>query len=110
MNALKDIPLSMLDLVQIREGGTIADALAITLRTARRAEALGFKRYWLAEHHNLLGIASSATAVLVGYEFSDFTERAAVRGLAGSIAIGGKLPVTLPGMFPFGHGMVRSGK
>ena len=36
MNALKDIPLSMLDLVQIREGGTIADALAITLRTARR--------------------------------------------------------------------------
>ena len=67
MNALKDIPLSMLDLVQIREGGTIADALAITLRTARRAEALGFKRYWLAEHHNLLGIASSATAVLVGY-------------------------------------------
>jgi len=67
MKALKDIPLSMLDLVQVRAGGTIADALAITLRTAQRAEALGFKRYWLAEHHNLLGIASSATAVLVGY-------------------------------------------
>lgn len=67
MKALQDIPLSMLDLVQVREGGTIPDALAITLRTARRAEALGFKRYWLAEHHNLLGIASSATAVLVGY-------------------------------------------
>jgi luciferase family oxidoreductase group 1 len=67
MKTLQDIPLSMLDLVQVREGGSIAAALATTLRTAQRAEALGFKRYWLAEHHNLQGIASSATAVLVGY-------------------------------------------
>ncbi|MCK9380564.1 MAG: LLM class flavin-dependent oxidoreductase [Sulfuritalea sp.] len=67
MNALHDIPLSMLDLVAVREGGTVADALAIALRTARHAESLGFTRYWLAEHHNLQGIASSATAVLVGY-------------------------------------------
>ncbi|MDO8787054.1 MAG: LLM class flavin-dependent oxidoreductase [Sulfuritalea sp.] len=67
MTALHDIPLSMLDLVAVREGGTVADALAIALRTARRAESLGFTRYWLAEHHNLQGIASSATAVLVGF-------------------------------------------
>lgn len=67
MNALHDLPLSMLDLVAVREGGTVADALAIALRTARHAESLGFTRYWLAEHHNLQGIASSATAVLVGY-------------------------------------------
>ncbi len=57
----------MLDLVAVREGGTVADALAISLRTAQHAERLGFSRYWLAEHHNMQGIASSATAVLVGY-------------------------------------------
>ena len=61
------IPLSFLDLVAVREGGTVAEALAIALRTARHAEALGFTRYWLAEHHNMAGIASSATAVLVGH-------------------------------------------
>jgi luciferase family oxidoreductase group 1 len=57
----------MLDLVAVREGGTVADALAISLRTARHVEPLGFTRYWLAEHHNMVGIASSATAVLVGH-------------------------------------------
>jgi luciferase family oxidoreductase group 1 len=60
-------PLSMLDLVAVREGGSVADALGIALRTAQAAEALGFTRYWLAEHHNMAGIASSATAVLVGH-------------------------------------------
>ncbi|ODU38123.1 MAG: hypothetical protein ABT03_09540 [Comamonas sp. SCN 67-35] len=59
--------LSMLDLVAVREGATVAQALDIAVRTARRAEALGFTRYWLAEHHNMPGIASSATAVLVGH-------------------------------------------
>ncbi|MBN9329674.1 MAG: LLM class flavin-dependent oxidoreductase [Comamonas sp.] len=57
----------MLDLVAVREGATVAQALDIAVRTARRAEALGFTRYWLAEHHNMPGIASSATAVLVGH-------------------------------------------
>ena len=57
----------MLDLVAVREGGTVADALQIALRTAQHAEKLGFTRYWLAEHHNMAGIASSATAVLVGH-------------------------------------------
>ncbi len=67
MKALQDINLSMLDLVAVREGSTVADALGIALRTAQHAEALGFTRYWLAEHHNMAGIASSATAVLVGH-------------------------------------------
>ncbi len=67
MKSLNDTPLSMLDLVPIREDGTVADALAISLKTAQHAESLGFKRYWLAEHHNMPGITSSATAVLVGY-------------------------------------------
>ncbi len=67
MKPLKDIAFSMLDLVALREGGTVADGLSIALRTAQHAESLGFNRYWLAEHHNMVGIASSATAVLVGH-------------------------------------------
>ena len=67
MNALPAPKLSMLDLVAVREGGTVAEALAIARRTAQHVESLGFTRYWLAEHHNMPGIASSATAVLVGY-------------------------------------------
>ena len=63
----KKVALSLLDLVAVRENGTVADALQIALRTAQHAETLGFRRYWLAEHHNLAGVASSATAVLVGY-------------------------------------------
>ncbi len=47
-------------------------------------------------------------AVLLGYEFSDFTERAAVKALAGEIPIGGRLPIQLPGMFPIGHGLTRA--
>ncbi len=57
----------MLDLVAVREGGSVAQALDIAVRTARHVESLGFARYWLAEHHNMPGIASSATAVLVGH-------------------------------------------
>ena len=57
----------MLDLVAVREGGTVAQALKIAVRTAQHVESLGFVRYWVAEHHNMPGIASSATAVLVGH-------------------------------------------
>ena len=67
MSSARRVALSMLDLVAVREGGTVAEALAIALRTAQHAEALGFTRYWLAEHHNMPGIASSATAVLAGH-------------------------------------------
>ena len=67
MKPLSDIALSMLDLVAVREGASVGQALQIALRTAQHAESLGFKRYWVAEHHNMPGIASSATAVLVGH-------------------------------------------
>lgn len=60
-------PLSVLDLSPIVEGGTAAEALANTLDLARHAEALGYKRFWVAEHHNLPGIASAATAVVIGH-------------------------------------------
>ena len=59
--------LSMLDLVGVRQGASHADAIALAVRTARHVERLGFTRYWLAEHHNMPGIASSATAVLIGH-------------------------------------------
>ena len=64
---LQDIRLSLLDLVAVREGMSVGQSLEIALRTAQKAEELGFARYWLAEHHNMPGIASSATAVLIGH-------------------------------------------
>ncbi len=67
MKTLQHISLSMLDLVAVREGRSVADALNVALSTAQHAESLGFTRYWLAEHHNMSGIACSATAVLVGH-------------------------------------------
>ncbi len=61
------IPYSILDLAPVTEGSTPAQAFANALDLARHAESLGYARYWLAEHHNMPGIASAATAVLVGY-------------------------------------------
>lgn len=59
--------LSVLDLSPIIEGGSAAQSLANTLDLARHAERLGYKRYWLAEHHNMPGIASAATAVVMAH-------------------------------------------
>jgi len=61
------IPFSVLDLSPIVEGGTAADALRNTLDLARHAEQWGYKRYWLAEHHNMTGIASAATVVVIAH-------------------------------------------
>ncbi|WP_062017619.1 LLM class flavin-dependent oxidoreductase [Aureimonas sp. AU4] len=61
------IPYSVLDLSPIPEGSTAADALRNTLDLARHAEALGYNRYWLAEHHNMTGIASAATPVVIAH-------------------------------------------
>ncbi len=61
------IGLSLLDLVHVREGTTPADALADALLVAQRAEQLGYRRYWVAEHHNMIGISSAATSVVIGH-------------------------------------------
>src|SRR5712691_814713 len=61
------IPFSILDLAPIVEGGTAAGALQNTLDFARHAERYGYHRYWLAEHHNMPGIASAATSIVIGY-------------------------------------------
>jgi len=64
---LNEIPFSVLDLAPIIMGGTPAKALKNSLELAQHAEKWGYNRYWLAEHHNMTGIASSATSVVIGY-------------------------------------------
>ncbi|HWU54145.1 MAG TPA: LLM class flavin-dependent oxidoreductase, partial [Rhizomicrobium sp.] len=61
------IPYSLLDLSPIVEGGDAGQAMRNSLALAQHAEHLGYRRFWLAEHHNMPGIASAATAVLIGY-------------------------------------------
>jgi luciferase family oxidoreductase group 1 len=61
------VKLSILDLVTYREGAPISEAFDTTRRLAQLADRLGYERYWVAEHHNLEGIASSATVVLIGF-------------------------------------------
>ncbi|MEO7932715.1 MAG: LLM class flavin-dependent oxidoreductase [Chthoniobacterales bacterium] len=64
---LSEIPLSVLDLAPVLQGGTAVDSLRRSLELARYAERAGFHRYWVAEHHNMPGIASAATSVVIGY-------------------------------------------
>lgn len=67
MSALSKLPLSVLDLAPVRDHGGATQALHNSLELARHVEQLGFSRFWVAEHHNMDGIASSATAVLLAY-------------------------------------------
>jgi luciferase family oxidoreductase group 1 len=64
---LKVIPVSILDLSPIPQGASAAAALRNSLDLAQHAEAWGYNRFWLAEHHNMPGIASAATSVVIGY-------------------------------------------
>ena len=61
------IPLSILDLVPIRVGDSASDAFRNALNLAQHAERWGYQRFWMAEHHNMTGIASAATSVVIGY-------------------------------------------
>ena len=65
--SVSDTPLSVLDLAPIVAGSGPSEALARSVDLIRRAESLGFTRYWVAEHHNMPGIASSAPAVLIAH-------------------------------------------
>lgn len=67
MTKLSDIPFSVLDLSPINQGSTPAESFRNSLSLAQHAERLGYKRFWLAEHHNMPGIASAATSVVIGY-------------------------------------------
>ena len=88
--------LSMLDLAPVAEGGSVAQALANAADLARHCEALGFTRYWLAEHHNMPGIASSATAVVIGHVAA---ATRTIRVGAGGIMLPNHAPLTVAEAF-----------
>ena len=90
------IPLSILDLAPVTEGSDAARTFANTLDLARHAERLGYKRYWLAEHHNMPGIASAATAVLIGHVAGG---TASIRVGAGGIMLPNHAPLQVAEQF-----------
>ena len=96
MKQLKDIPLSILDLAPIQRGGTPADAFRRTLDLAQHAEQWGYHRYWLAEHHGMPGIASAATAVLIGYVAGG---TARIRVGSGGIMLSNHAPLVIAEQF-----------
>jgi luciferase family oxidoreductase group 1 len=67
MKSLQEIKFSILELAPVRDDKSIEFSLRHALEVAQHAEKLGYERFWLAEHHNMDGIASSATAVLLGF-------------------------------------------
>ncbi len=88
--------LNILDLVPVVDGGTAAEAIASTVDLARHAEKWGYGRYWMAEHHNMRGVASSATAVLIGH-VADHTE--SIRVGAGGIMLPNHAPYVVAEQF-----------
>jgi luciferase family oxidoreductase group 1 len=90
------IPFSVLDLAPINEGGSAAQSFHNTLDLAQHAERWEYKRYWLAEHHGMPGIASAATAVLIGHVASG-TQR--IRVGAGGIMLPNHAPLVIAEQF-----------
>ncbi len=90
------IPLSILDLAPVPEGSTPGDALRNTIDLARHADRLGYVRYWLAEHHNMVGIASAATAVVIGQVAAATTR---IRVGAGGIMLPNHAPIVIAEQF-----------
>jgi luciferase family oxidoreductase group 1 len=90
------IPLSILDLAPVPEGATVGDALRNSRDLARHAEGWGYNRYWLAEHHNMVGIASAATSVAIAYVLGG-TER--IRVGAGGIMLPNHSPLVIAEQF-----------
>jgi luciferase family oxidoreductase group 1 len=90
------IPFSILDLSPIAVGKTASHALAQTLELAQAAERLGFQRFWVAEHHNMPGIASAATAVVIGH-VAGGTQR--IRVGAGGVMLPNHAPLVIAEQF-----------
>ncbi|WP_321997996.1 LLM class flavin-dependent oxidoreductase [Draconibacterium orientale] len=67
MTNRKQLAFSVLDLAPVAEGSTPADALHNSLELAQHTELLGYSRYWVAEHHNIISVASAATSIIIGY-------------------------------------------
>src|SRR5690606_7474161 len=87
---------SVLDLCPIVPGGSAAQAFANSLDLARHAERWGYHRFWLAEHHNIPGVASAATSVLIGF-IAGGTER--IRVGAGGIMLPNHSPLVIAEQF-----------
>ena len=96
MNKLSDIPFSVLDLSPINLGSTAAESFRNSLSLAQHAEQLGFKRFWLAEHHNMTGIASAATSVVIGYIAAGTSK---IRVGAGGIMLPNHAPLVIAEQF-----------
>ena len=94
--SLSDIRYSVLDLSPIVEGGTPSESLRNTLDLARHVEEWGFHRYWLAEHHNMPGIASSATSVVIGHVAAG---TASIRVGSGGIMLPNHAPLVIAEQF-----------
>ena len=88
--------LSVLDLAPVPAGLTPGDALRRTLDLAQHAEEWGFRRYWLAEHHNMVGIASAATSVVIGYVAGGTKS---IRVGAGGIMLPNHAPIVIAEQF-----------
>ncbi len=82
---MTSVPLSVLDLAPVPAGGTSRQALADTVALAREVEQLGYGRFWVAEHHGMPGVASSAPAVLVGALAAAIGSRRSARVVVGSV-------------------------
>jgi luciferase family oxidoreductase group 1 len=95
-NKLSKTPLSILDLAHLRQGGSVAEAFHNTLDLARHVEQWGYKRFWLAEHHNIPGVACSATSVLIGHVASG-TRR--IRVGSGGIMLPNHAPLVIAEQF-----------
>lgn len=94
--SLSDISFSVLDLASIIEGGTISAAFKNTVDLAQHVEKWGYQRFWVAEHHSMPGIASSATSVLIGYVAGQ-TER--IRVGSGGIMLPNHAPLVIAEQF-----------
>lgn len=90
------IPLSVLDLALVPDGATPADALRNSVALARHVEGLGYRRFWLAEHHNMVGVASAATAVVIGHVAAGTST---IRVGAGGIMLPNHAPLVIAEQF-----------
>src|SRR6187549_1371732 len=88
--------LSVLDLSPVTEGSDVRQSLKNTLDLARHAERLGYNRYWLAEHHNMPGIASAATSVVIGHVAAGTST---IRVGAGGIMLPNHAPLVIAEQF-----------
>jgi len=96
MKKLSDIPFSVLDLAPINTGSTASESFRNSLSLAQHVEKLGYKRFWLAEHHNMPGIASAATSVVIGY-VAGGTEK--IRVGSGGIMLSNHAPIVIAEQF-----------